>query len=85
VGVEFVITERLIKITISDTGIGIPSDEVGNIYKPFKRASNVRFIGGFGIGLSLVSKIIEIHDADLEIRSKENEGTIIQLSFKRLR
>ena len=84
-GVEFVITEKLIKITISDTGMGIPSDEVGNIYKPFQRASNVRFIGGFGIGLSLVSKIIEIHDAALEIRSKENEGTTIQLSFKRLR
>ncbi|NLD49226.1 MAG: HAMP domain-containing histidine kinase, partial [Clostridiaceae bacterium] len=84
VGVEFVITDKLINIIISDKGIGIPADEVENIYKPFKRASNVKYIGGFGIGLSLVSKIIELHDAEFKISSKENEGTIIEVSFKRL-
>lgn len=85
VGVEFIITDKSINIIISDKGIGIPPDEVDNIYKPFQRASNARFIGGFGIGLTLVSKILDLHEAELEIRSRENEGTIIELGFKRLR
>jgi signal transduction histidine kinase len=84
VGVEFVIADKLINIIISDKGIGIPSNEVASIYRPFKRASNVKFISGFGIGLSLVAKIIELHDATLSVNSAENKGTQFELHFKRL-
>ena len=83
VGVEFIISDKFINIIVSDKGIGIPLNEVESIYKPFKRASNVKFIGGFGIGLSLVSKIIELHEAELKIDSKVNEGTLIEIHFKR--
>jgi len=82
--IEFLILEKLIKVTISDKGIGIPSNELENIYKPFKRASNVKFKGGFGIGLSLVTKIIELHGAALTVFSTENEGTRFELLFKRI-
>ncbi len=78
-----VITDKFINIIISDKGIGIPANEVESIYKPFKRASNVKFIGGFGIGLSLVSKILELHKAELKINTKVNEGTRIEILFKR--
>ena len=84
VNVEFVITDKFINIVISDKGIGIPSNEIESIYKPFKRASNVKFIGGFGIGLSLVAKIMELHEAIIIIKSKENEGTRISILFKRI-
>ncbi len=84
VGVEFVITDKFIIIVISDKGIGIPSNEIDSIYKPFKRASNVKYIGGFGIGLSLVLKIQELHDVKLNVISSENEGTRIELRFKRI-
>jgi two-component system phosphate regulon sensor histidine kinase PhoR len=77
------IDEEKIIINIADEGIGIPDDEIEAINKPFKRASNVRFIGGYGIGLSLVSKIIEIHHASLKIFSKLNEGTRFEFSFSR--
>jgi signal transduction histidine kinase len=83
VNVEFKITEKFIYITISDKGMGIPSKEIINIYRPFKRASNAKFIGGFGIGLSLVTKILELHGARLKVNSKENEGTQIEISFNR--
>ena len=82
--IEFLIMDKFIKVVISDKGIGIPSNELDNIYKPFKRASNVKFKGGFGIGLSLVAKIIELHGAALEVHSTENEGTRFELLFKRL-
>jgi signal transduction histidine kinase len=84
VNVEFVITDEFINIIISDKGIGIPSDEVENIYKPFKRASNVKYISGFGIGLALVSKILELHKAELNMNSKVNEGTRFNIVFRRL-
>jgi signal transduction histidine kinase len=82
--IEFLITEVNVRIIISDKGIGIPPLEMENIYKPFKRAANAKFIGGFGIGLSLVAKIMELHKAGIEIRSKENEGTQIGISFTRI-
>ena len=81
--VDFVISDDFINISISDKGIGIPSNELENIYRPFSRASNVKFIGGFGIGLSLVSKIIELHEAVMDIKSKINEGTKIEVLFRR--
>jgi signal transduction histidine kinase len=84
VGVEFQIIDKHINIIISDNGVGIPPDEINGIYHPFKRASNVKFIGGFGIGLSLVDNIIELHDAALKVYSTENEGTRFEILFKRL-
>jgi signal transduction histidine kinase len=84
VNIEFIIMDKYIKIIISDKGIGIPSEELNSIYLPFKRASNVKFKGGFGIGLSLVNKIIELHNAALKVHSTENEGTRFEILFKRL-
>jgi signal transduction histidine kinase len=84
VGVEFLMIDNIIKINISDKGVGIPPDEINSIYRPFKRASNVKFIGGFGIGLSLVYNIIELHDATLNVYSTENEGTRFEILFKRV-
>jgi len=81
--VEFEITDKAINVIISDKGIGIPADEMETIFRPFSRASNVKFIGGFGIGLSLVSKILELHKAVMEIKSEVNEGTSIEIIFRR--
>lgn len=82
--IELLIRDKIIDITIIDKGIGIPSNELASIYSPFKRASNVKFIGGFGIGLSLVAKIMALHDAELNVSSTVSEGTNIQILFKRV-
>jgi signal transduction histidine kinase len=79
----FTITEVSVKIVISDLGVGIPSNELTSIFLPFKRASNVKFKGGFGIGLSLVHKIIELHNAEMKVYSKENEGTRFEIIFNK--
>jgi signal transduction histidine kinase len=84
VRVEFSITDSTIKIVISDQGIGIPSDEIESIYRPFKRASNVKYIGGFGVGLSLVAKIMELHGVVIKVYSEENAGTQFELLFTRV-
>jgi signal transduction histidine kinase len=81
--VEFEIQGKYIKIVISDKGIGIPSEELDSIYLPFKRASNVKFKAGFGVGLSLVNKIITLHGAEMKVYSIENEGTKFELLFNK--
>jgi signal transduction histidine kinase len=81
VSIEILLLVDFIKIIISDKGIGIPSSELDSIYLPFKRASNVKFKGGFGIGLSLVARILELHEAGLKVFSTENEGTRIEIVF----
>jgi signal transduction histidine kinase len=81
--IEFEITDNFINIIIIDSGVGIPEDELNRIGKPFRRGANVKFIGGFGIGLSLVSRILELHKATFEIKSKINEGTNVCILFKR--
>lgn len=84
VDVEIIITDDSVSIIISDNGIGIPSDEIESISRPFQRASNVRFIGGYGIGLSLVSRIMELHKAELNISSRLKEGSRFEVKFRRL-
>jgi signal transduction histidine kinase len=82
--IEIIIMDKAIKIIISDRGIGIPPNELDIVLKPFKRASNVKFKSGFGIGLSLVNKIIELHNANLKIYSIVNEGTRVVLHFNKI-
>jgi two-component system, OmpR family, sensor histidine kinase ArlS len=67
---------------IRDFGMGIPASEIDSVFEPFKRAQNVAYIGGFGIGLSLVRKIIELHHARIKIESIEGETTCIEIIFK---
>lgn len=83
--IEFLIIGEFIKIIIMDSGIGIPSNELNNIYIPFKRASNVKFKSGFGIGLSLVAKIFTLHDAALKVFSIENRETRFEILFNRVK
>jgi signal transduction histidine kinase len=81
--IEFIITDNFINIVITDYGVGIPAVELENIFKPFERGSNVKFIGGFGVGLSLVSRIMKLHKAVIDIKSTINKGTRIDVLFRR--
>jgi signal transduction histidine kinase len=74
---------NVIVIEIEDHGVGIPESEIEKIYKPFIRATNAKFIGGFGIGLSIVAKIMELHNANMKVASTLNKGTCFMLRFKR--
>jgi signal transduction histidine kinase len=79
--IEFEIAEDSIKVIIADQGIGIPPAELKDIFKPFNRGSNAKFIGGFGIGLTLVYKIIEHHKAEIKASSKLDSGTQMEILF----
>jgi len=64
-------------LKVVDEGVGIPADDMGKIYQPFFRAQNVRHFRGTGVGLPLAKKVIELHDGQLEVLSKEGKGTTV--------
>jgi len=69
-------------VGITDFGVGIPENEIRNIFKPYNRATNAKFIGGFGIGLSIVAKIAKLHEIKIKVVSTLNEGTCFELLFE---
>ena len=70
-------------IRIADKGIGIPQEELSQIFEPFYRIdkSRAKDTGGYGLGLSLCKTIMEAHDGKIEIQSRPEEGTTVSLSF----
>ena len=69
--------ENLIIVSVTDTGIGIPSAHLEEIFEPFHQldGSTTRRYGGTGLGLSLVRQIIEAHGSMLEVQSIEGRGS----------
>ena len=65
------------KVTITDTGIGISSEDIPHIFERFYKVdkSRDRSLGGNGLGLSLVKKIIELHNGTVEVHSELYVGT----------
>lgn len=68
-------------ITVTDTGIGIPEDEVGRIFDRFYRVDKTRDreTGGTGLGLSITHGTVRMHKGSIKVTSKEDEGTSIML------
>jgi signal transduction histidine kinase len=70
---------REVVVAISDTGIGIPEDEVPYIFDPFFRGTNSRREQGSGLGLSTVKSIIESHGWSIAVSSTVGRGTTFVL------
>lgn len=68
-----------IMIQVTDTGIGIPEKEIGDVFKSFYRSSNSRGIPGSGLGLAICKKIIELHDGQVKINSRVGQGTCVKV------
>ena len=78
----------LINITIQDTGVGIPKEDMSRIFKPFEKAGNnekkpgpQNRHSGAGLGLSLVKHIVELHGGQIKIESEEGKGTTVSCSY----
>ena len=69
---------------IEDNGIGIPEEDKNLIWGRFYQVNdsrNKKVNKGFGLGLSLVAKIIEQHNASIDVESKLNQGTKFVAKF----
>jgi len=66
---------------VSDQGIGIPRDEIPQLFERFHRARNVssRYYGGLGLGLYIARAIIEAHGGAITVESEEGRGSTFTL------
>ena len=75
-------TSDEIILHVEDNGIGIKEDEIPYLFERFYRSDQIRHqTEGSGIGLSIVKKIIDLHDAKVEIKSEVGAGTIVEIHF----
>jgi two-component system phosphate regulon sensor histidine kinase PhoR len=72
-------------VRVSDTGIGVPKDEIQRLGERFYRVdrSRSRDLGGTGLGLSIVKHLMMAHGGKMEIESQPGHGTIVSLFFPR--
>lgn len=70
-------------IAVSDTGVGIPEDEISNLTQPFYQvdSSLTREFEGSGLGLALSKSLMELHGGELLIESVEGKGTTVTCRF----
>ncbi len=67
-------------IEVIDNGIGIDHDQISNIFNRFKRADPTSG-EGYGLGLSIVSSIVNFHNGSIEVQSVKGEGSTFKIQF----
>jgi two-component system heavy metal sensor histidine kinase CusS len=68
-------------VSVADTGCGIPSQHVPNLFDRFFRGDAPRSAQGTGLGLSIVKSIMQIHNGAVSVQSDLGKGTIVTLTF----
>jgi heavy metal sensor kinase len=74
---------RTARISVEDTGVGIPADAVPRLFDPFFRAdaARARDAGGAGLGLALVKRIADLHGGAVTVESDVGQGTRFTVSL----
>ncbi len=75
---------HILTISVADTGIGISEEDIDGIFGEYKRIIREDHTTqeGSGLGLSIVSKLVDLYDGDIKVKSKINEGTTITVTIK---
>ena len=77
----FDITECNLIISVKDEGLGISDKDKDKIFERFYQTSNNKTIGGFGIGLSLISELVKRLEGTIELESELNKGSLFKVSL----
>ncbi len=78
------VMEGMLKLNVTDTGIGIENDKLQDILEPFRQVENnyTRKFQGAGLGLAIVRKLVLLMDGNIEIQSSPGAGTGVECTMK---
>jgi signal transduction histidine kinase len=79
--VSLQIVEQTIEVKIKNEGKGSPEADIPYIFQPFFRAENTAASKGYGIGLSLVERIVSLHQGSISVDSEQNGWTEFTVKF----
>ena len=74
---------RWVKLTVSDTGIGIPSEHLPHVFERFYKVDRSRRDGGAGLGLAIAKHLVQAHGGDISVSSTEGQGSSFDLTLQR--
>jgi two-component system, OmpR family, sensor kinase len=72
------------ELEVSDTGVGIPEDQLPLIFERFHRVDPSRATGGIGLGLSIARQVAEAHGGKIEVESTPGEGSTFTLLLPKM-
>ena len=77
IDVDVLVVDSQMHTSVTDYGIGIPRDEIPQLFERFHRARNVssRYYGGLGLGLYIARAIVEAHGGAIAVQSEEGHGS----------
>ncbi|HRG21457.1 MAG TPA: ATP-binding protein [Saprospiraceae bacterium] len=75
------IEDTRLHIDFKDQGTGIHTKDLDKIFQPFYRGQNSQYIAGYGIGLALTKKIVELHDGTVNVVSVLGKGSTFRISL----
>ncbi len=70
-----------VKLTVTDTGIGIPPEDIPHLFERFHRGRNASEYPGNGLGLAIVKAIVTAHNGNVAVQSQTEQGAVISLTF----
>ena len=68
-----------LRVTVADTGSGIPRDQLPHVFDRFWRGDGARQAGGFGLGLGICREYVEAMDGTISIQSRPGAGTTVEI------
>ncbi|MDJ0708598.1 MAG: hybrid sensor histidine kinase/response regulator [Leptolyngbyaceae cyanobacterium MO_188.B28] len=80
---DLICQDNTAQLRIQDHGIGIPQDDLCDLFQAFHRCNNVGQIRGTGLGLAVVKKCVEAHSGEIHLESQEGEGTTVTVTLPR--
>ena len=75
--------QRWVKLTVSDTGVGIPSEHLPHVFERFYKVDRSRRDGGTGLGLAIAKHLVQAHGGDITVSSAEGQGSSFNLTLQR--
>jgi two-component system phosphate regulon sensor histidine kinase PhoR len=73
--------EESVIVSVSDTGVGIPEEELPHVFERFYKADRARTRGGSGLGLAIAKHIVQAHGGSIWAQSEEGQGSTFSFSL----